>query len=187
MFCVDQLLYNMRISWTLIGIFSIMPMLKTICHSLSTHQLQTTSWIGRWIFAHFPFSILRFLSALNLCNSCECCHNLSEFIYTSSLVCLENNIYLESSTIWFLTSFCLFQVDPWAFKGGLSQLHSIHDWMLKSHSVSENCLVMNLCDNSYLLQEETYLSWRMNNALTNKHTVCHQESFYCYIYLLEWQ
>jgi hypothetical protein len=45
-----------------------------------------------------PLFSVRFLYGMNLCRNCAWYHNLSEFIYASSLLCLDVLVPLKSST-----------------------------------------------------------------------------------------
>lgn len=78
--------------WSVIDILSVLYLWKKlISFSLSSCQLQITSWleVGIGITSSF-FSVLWFLSRLNLYKSCACCHSLCELACESTLLCLEN-------------------------------------------------------------------------------------------------
>lgn len=79
--------------WSVIDILSVLYHWKKLIYvSLSSCQLQITSWLEVGIgITSFFFSVLWFLSRLNLYKSCACYHSLCEFTCESTLLCLEND------------------------------------------------------------------------------------------------
>jgi hypothetical protein len=92
------------------------------------------------------------LSTLNLCRPCAC----SQPLWGHVCINLEDSVSFESSTSWFLQSFCLlFHSDPWALKEGLMKTSHLR----LSLSFSAYCPVMGVCVNLHLLQDENSLMW----------------------------
>lgn len=99
--CVGQLLLGPGWPW------SVVPLEKTDCPSLSTQQSDATSSSAR-SGPSCPLPTLA-LSGISACRSFVCCHSLCECICASALLCLDDPVSLESSTYLLrpLDSFCL--------------------------------------------------------------------------------
>lgn len=61
------------------------------------YQSQRASCLGVGLCVHFPFSVLGFLSGLNLCRSWVCCHNSCGFPCASALLCLDDTATISST------------------------------------------------------------------------------------------
>lgn len=80
--------------WSVIDILSVLYHWKKTDLRLSqqlsiANNLLARSW--HWDYFFFFFSVLWFLSRLNLYKSCACYHSLCEFTCESTLLCLEND------------------------------------------------------------------------------------------------
>ena len=115
--------------------------------------------VGRRILCPPLLLSTRILSGLNLCRLCVCCHSLREFPCIAVLLGLDDVIFLVSTPI---SGSCICSTSSATQTLNLEESHLIKTSNLrlstsKSLASCTYCLVVGLCVNYHLLQEEVSL------------------------------